>query len=230
VPAICTSPDVPTQLHVLRFDPATNQWSTSFQIPHTSFGGPPAIASYDNKLQIIGVDPSTKVLWRATMTTAEAFSAAAPMPGHYSYSRVSAAVANCKLYIAHRGGATTDVVYNSFNGSSWSADLLVPGVVAWEVAIAERSNYLHLVYRETTGGTGSVPVWWTYFDGASWPTPVTVGGATTYYPPTLANGGPGLVAGMTTYYNSIGSSMTYTQPLPTRPPIGCVVIQPPIGF
>lgn len=211
-----------TQLHVSRFNPSTSQWTASFQIPHTSFGGPPALAAMHSRLHLIGVNPGDKMLWHATMTVAEAFSAAAPMPGHYSNSRVAAAYANCKVYIAHRGGSTSSVVFNSFDGASWTYDQTVPGLTAYEVAIAERGGYLHLVARDASG-TATVPVWWTYFDGAGWPTPVTIPGASTSYPPSLATGGPGLVASFATYHgptgSTIGASASYTLAPPAWPPL-----------
>lgn len=220
-----------TRLWVSRFTPSTGQWSTSFQIPHTSFF-PPALAAFNNRLYLIGVDPSTKRLWSATMTADEVFSASSPMQGHFSASRVSAAVANCKLYIAHRAGNTLEVVYNSFNGSQWGSDQIIPAgaggapIAAAEPVIAERAGYLHLLRRDPTNSTSHVPVWWTYFDGASWASEVTIGSATTYYPPSLTTGGPGLVAITTTFYNSLASTLRYTQPLPPFRPI--CFLQPPI--
>ena len=221
-----------TKLHVSRFTPSTGQWSTSFQIPHTS-PFPPALAAFSGKLHLIGVIPSANKLWHATMTADEVFTPASAMEGHYSASRVSAAVFKCKLYIAHRTSSGLDVVYNSFDGTAWSYDQTIPAgpggapIRAAEPVIAERSGYLHLLHRDTAGGQ-SVPVWWTYFDGATWASEVTLGSASTYYGPSLTTGGPGLVAVNTTYYNSIASSMLFTQAPPIRFPL-CGIILPPIG-
>jgi hypothetical protein len=221
-----------TKLHVSRFTPATGQWTTSFQIPHTSLF-PPALAAFNGKLYLIGITPSNKKLWMATMSADEVFTPASAMEGHFSSSRVSATVFKCKLYIAHRAGSTLEVVYNSFDGTQWGFDQVIPAgpngaaIQAAEPAIAERSGYLHLLHRDNAPISG-VPVWWTYFDGASWASEVTVGSASTYYPPSLTAGGPGLVAINTTYYNSLASSMLFTQPPPIRFPL-CSVILPPIG-
>lgn len=221
-----------TSLAVSRFNPATAQWSPHFQISHTSFG-PPALAAFNSRLYLIGVDPASKMLWSATMTSTEVFTSASPMNGHYSHGRVSAAVFNCTLYIAHRAGSTSTIVYNSFNGTQWGFDQTVPagptgaGILG-EPVIAERAGYLHLLHRRNDSSSG-VPVWWTYFDGTSWASEVTIPGASTFYPPALTHGGSGLVALTTTYYNSLASSLQYAQPLPPRIPPGCFVIQPPIG-
>ena len=211
----------PTRLWVSRFSPATGQWSTTFQIPHTSIQ-PPALAAFDNRLHLIGVTPGTKQLWSATMTTDEVFTPSSLLSGQFSASRVSATLFACKLYIAHRAGTTTEVVYNSFDGAQWTYDQTIPAgpggasLLAAEPAIAERSGFLHLVHRDNAPISG-VPIWWTYFDGNSWASEVTLGQASTFYPPSLTAGGPGLVAIATTYYDSLASSLLYTQPLPRFP-------------
>ena len=221
-----------TKLWVSRFTPATGQWSTSFQIPHTSYY-PPALAAYNGRLYLIGVTPSDKKLWMASMSTDEVFTPSTPMDGHYSASRVSAAVYNCKLYIAHRAGTGMPVVFNSFDGASWTYDQYIPvglggaPLQAAEPVIAERSGYLHLVHRDSAAG-GDVPVWWTYFDGATWASEVTLGTATTAYGVSLTQGGAGLVAVLTTSYNSIASSMQFSQSRPIFFPLCSVVLPPPI--
>lgn len=224
---------VQSRLWLSRFSPSTGTWSTSVQLSHTSAYGPPAIAAYSGRLYFIGVTPSSNKLWMASMNSAETITAASPMEGHYSASRVSAAVFSCRLYIAHRAGTTSTVVYNSFNGSSWTYDQTIPAgaggaaITAHEPVIAERSGYLHLLHRNTTGGTGHSPVWWTYFNGGTWASELSLGSSvSTYYPPSLAQGGAGLVAITTTYYNSLASSLQYTQALPLYPPL--CGISPPI--
>lgn len=215
------------KLWVARFNPATNSWGVPFQISHRSFAGPPAMAAFNGVLQIIGVNPTDKRLWRATMSTSEAFTPEAPMAGHYSYSRVSAAVRSCKLYIAHRAGAGTNVVYSSFNGTSWTADQTIPAgpagapVAAFEPVIAERSGYLHLMYMEHSTQTVDRPLWWTYFNGTSWPSAVTVGTTKSYHSLALSTGGSGLVSA----FMPIGTGsyvMEYAQSLPIRQPLPCV--------
>ena len=222
-----------SRLTVTRFNPATNTWSASFSTPYTSYGGPPAMVAYNGVLQLIGVDPSTKKLWRATMSTSEAFSAPVPMEGHYSYGRVSAAVQGCKLHIVHRAGSGTTVVHNFFNGTGWTYDRTIPAgrngaaLQALEPVIAERSGYLHLVHRDLDNGApyADAPMWWTYYNGASWPLAVTLPGGS-FASPSLSTGGSGLVALTGQFANSQGTSMEYAQSLPIRQPLPCVA--PPL--
>jgi hypothetical protein len=224
----------PTRLWLSRFDPATNAWSAAYQLAFTSYGGPPAMVAYNGALQLIGVDPSSKKLWRATMNSSETFSAAVPMDGHYSNSRVSAAVSGCRLYIAHRGGATSTVVYNAFNGSSWDFDRTIPAgpggaaIQDDEPVIAERSGYLHLLFVPYGSAIDS-KIQWTSFDGSSWAPAVQLNQPTTYGP-SLTTGGSGLVAVAATYYNSPGVTLEYVQALPSRLPLPCFVLEPPPIF
>ena len=220
------------KLWVKRFNPATNTWSASTSIPHQSAYGPPAIVAYNGVLQLIGIDPSTKKLWRATMSTSDAFTPAVLMEGHYSYGRVSAAVQGCKMHIVHRAGSGTTVVHNFFNGTAWTYDRTIPAgpggaaIQAAEPVIAERSGYLHLVHRTTANNTPDASVWWTYYNGSSWPSEVSLPGAASYYPPVLTTGGSGLVLVNTKYYDSQAISMEYAQSLPPYQPLPCVA--PPV--
>jgi hypothetical protein len=117
-------------------------------------------------------------------------------------------------------------------GGAWTYDRTIPAgpggaaIAAYEPVIAERAGYLHLLRRDTSGSTSNVPVWWTYYNGSSWPSEVSVGTATTYYSPSLTSGGSGLVAVDTLYYNSPGVSMEYAQSLPPFQPLPCLA--PPV--
>lgn len=221
------------RLSVTRFNPSTNTWSSSYSISHSSFGGPPAMVAYNGVLQLIGVDATTKKLWRSTMSTSEAFSAPVPMEGHYSYSRVSAAVQDCKLHIVHRAGGGTTVVHNFFNGTGWTYDRTIPAgrngaaIQAYEPVIAERAGYLHLIHRDLANGApnADAPVWWTYYNGVSWPSATTLPGGS-FANPSLSTGGSGLIALTGQSSNNQGTSMEYYQPLPLLPPRPCIA--PPI--
>jgi hypothetical protein len=224
--------DGATNLWLSRFSPATQTWSPNYQLSYSSKGGPPAIAAYGGVLRFVGVDPSTSQLWTATMTTAEIFSAAQALPGQYSSSRVSAAVYGTKLmpaalFIAHRAGSTTDVVYNWFNGTSWGTDQTIPaggagGVLqATEPVLASTGGYLHLIHRRP----GSNYVWWTYYNGTSWPGEVTLGNRSTSYDPSLCSTTNGMMLVTTTddTWNWVIESrflwtQTYTNPAPVFDP------------
>lgn len=220
------------RLLLSRFDLGSSTWSAPVMIPLTSHPGPPAMAAFKGALHLIGTQKDSHQLWQATMSTAEVLSLATPMAGHYSNSRVSAAVLGCNLYIAHRGGATADVVYNFFNGSAWSYDRTIPAgpggspVQAWEPAIAERSNTLHLVYRTPT----SDALMWTYLSNGSWPLALSVGTTRSANAPSLASSPDGLIStiltGNTTQSYRV-AAIEYAQAY--RQPVPCDVL-PPIGF
>lgn len=213
---------------ISRFDPASSSWSPSSLLPYTSLG-PPALAAFSGALHLIGVTPGSNQLWQATMSAAEVFSAPLAMAGHYSASRVSAATVKCRLYIAHRAGSGTAVVYNFNDGNGWTYDRYIPAgsgganLVAKEPVIAERSGYLHLIH--TAGANLDEQLFWTYFDGASWALEVSVGSARSTYRPGLTNGGPGLVGVVTPYYNSPGVALEYSQALPPFQ-YPCLIAQP----
>lgn len=181
---------------ISRFNPATQQWTANYQIPYTSFAGPPAIAVYNNLLYFIGTGPYPYPMWYATMTTGESFSRPIAIPGHDSASRPSAAVLFNKLYFAHRWGSTGDIVYGSFDGSTWAAAAHIPGGNAGgtlrgvEPVLAADAGVLHLVHLRPEGDAF---VWWTYFDGCNWAAAeVTIGTQQSSLGPSLTQGGPGL--------------------------------------
>jgi hypothetical protein len=190
---------------ISRMDPATQAWSTNYQIPYTSFGGPPAIVAYNNLLYFIGTGPYPYAMWYATMTADESFSSPQAILGHASASRPSAAVLYGVLYFAHRWGSTGDVVYGTFDGTTWTPPAHVPGgdaggpVRAVEAAIAVDNDILHLVHLRPEGDN---LVWWTYFDGCDWAgSEVSIGTMHSTLDPSLAPAGNGLVM-LTTSDNS----------------------------
>lgn len=211
------------RLWMSRFSPSTNQWSGAFLLSHQSYPGPPALTAFGNQLHLIGTDPTSHQLWQSTMSTSEAFTPPVMLAGQYSNSRISAAVAHCKLYIAHRAGAGTGMVYNTYNGTSWGADRTVPSgtngaaAEAYEPVIAERAGYLHLVYRTPA----TQDLWWTYFNGTSWAAAVSTG-TTTVYGPSISTGGNGLVTMTFGYYPTYpANTMEYSQALPIFLPPDC---------
>lgn len=210
-----------------RFDPATQQWTDNYQIPYTSFAGPPAIVAYNNLLYFIGTGPYPHPMWYATMTAGESFSTPIAIPGHDAASRPTAAVLFNKLYFAHRWGQTGDIVFGTFNGSTWTAATHIPGGNAGgtlrgtEMALAADNGVLHLVHQRPEGVNY---VWWTYFDGCNWAgAEVTLGTQLSTLPPSLADGGPGLVMLTTSndpngQFSSKMVSRTYTHPFSPMPP------------
>ncbi len=234
------SDDGSTDVWLSRFSPASQTWSANYRLSYSSKGGPPAIAAFGSSLRFVGVNPANDQLWMASMDGGEVFTPAQLLSGQYSVSRVSLAVFGTKtmparLFMAHRAGATSDVVYNSFNGASWGADLTIPvgpagaALQATEPVLASSGSYLHLIHRRP----GSDAVWWTYFDGTSWPSEITLGTRTTTYDPSLATTSTGMVLITTTndtWNTHVESrylwSSLYTAPLiffPTAAPAPTVV-------
>jgi len=169
-----------------RFDPATEQWSTNIKLPFTTFGGPPALAAFNNQLYLVGtrqavvyrqgVAVTTYPMWFATMTTAEVFSTAQAM-GQFSASRPSAAAFAGKLYVAHRNQATAEIVVSSLTpGATWSAPAYILAGPAGamirgdDVQIAATNGFLHLVHRTFDSNL----TYWTYFDQCNWVPEVTI--------------------------------------------------------
>jgi len=221
-----------SQTWITRFDPATEQWSPNFQVPYIRFVGPPAIVAYNNRLYFIGTTPSF-AMWVASMSTAEVFTTATTIPGHTSASRPSAAVYNGVIYVAHRNGQTGDIVTGTFDGAHWTGPTAVPAgtngatIRGVDPVLATRNNFLHLVHRRPESNY----VWWTYFDGCSWPAEITINNLQSTYDPSLTTGGPGLVLTTTSdnTWNGIIESRkifisTYNQPVPRFPPPPCSVI------
>lgn len=198
---------------ISRLDPATEQWSSNYQIPYASFAGPPAIAAYNNLLYFIGTRPFPYDMWYATMNTGEGFSAQVAIPGHDSASRPSAAAFKGKLYIAHRWGQTGDVVYGTFDGSAWSNALHIPdgtggALRGLDPVIAADNGTLHLVH---TRPEGTPYVWWSYTDGCTWAgTEVTIDTQQSALPPSLTQGGPGLYMVAAARSSDLTGLLSYT--------------------
>jgi hypothetical protein len=227
-----------SQTWLSRFDPVTEQWTTNFQVPYTSFAGPPAIVAFNNRLHFIGTTPGTFQMWTASMTANELFTTAATLSGHHSASRPSAAVFDGRLYIAHRHGQTGEIVIGSFNGSTWTSPQYVRAgtggapIRGVDPALATNNGFLHLIHRRPETNH----VWWTYFDGCEWPAEVTLNTLQTSYDPSLTQGGPGLILLTTnniTWNGIIESRAIHVSkfnhplsPLPLPPPFCDIVISP----
>lgn len=187
-----------TNVWLSRFNPTTQTWSTNYQLSYYSKGGPPAIAAFNGLLYLAGVDPSTNQVWTATMTTGEVFSARQIRGTEISTSRVSLAVAGnsywpSRLYLTHRHGISTNVVYSSFDGATWSPWQYIAGpsgeaLQSNEPVFGGYNGYLHLVFKRPDSNY----VWWTYLNGSSWPAPITINNLTTTYDPSVGNSTNGL--------------------------------------
>ena len=193
------------QVWMSSFNATTQTWSSNFQLSYASKGAP-AICAFNGLLYIVGVTPSTNQLWMATMNAYQQFSVATPLTAQYSASPVSLAVFQNKMYMAHRAGTTSTVVYNAFDGA-WGLDRnILDGngtpIRAVEPSIAAYDGYLHLVHITGIGASGTY-VYWTYFDGAGWSVETTIGNMTSAtQDPRITAGGTGLVMLTTTAINN----------------------------
>ncbi|MEZ4362078.1 MAG: hypothetical protein R3B48_17960 [Kofleriaceae bacterium] len=188
-----------------RFNPATQTWSTNLQLSYRSKGGPPAIAAFNNRLYFAGVDPTNDRVWTASMSTGEVFSASSLLATDISTSRVSLAVMGSKtiptrLYLAHRHGISTNVVVAKFDGVSWAPWQYVfagptgEALQSNEPVIAGADGYLHMVFKRPDSNY----VWWTYYNGSSWPTAITLNNLTTTYDPSIGTTSRGVTVATTT--------------------------------
>lgn len=229
-----TGSDNSSATYLSRFNPTTETWTTNRSIGFTSFGGPPAIAAYNNKLYLIGISDYPYGMWYATMDVYENFTAQRAIPGHDSASRPSATVAFNKLWFAHRWGQTGDIVYGTFDGSTWSGANHIYGGVnngpiqGLEPVIASDGAVLRLVHRRPN----DTYLWTQSYDGCRWAaTETSLGTQQSSLEPSLASGGPGLVLvserdhddlfGLTAYYQDW---RTYTRnPIFRLPTCGIVI-------
>jgi hypothetical protein len=164
-----------TEVWFDRFDPSTWSWVQDWQVSYTSVGSP-TIAAFGSKLYIIGVTPGSHQLWWATMDTSEKFLPSSLLPGMFSGSPPALAVLNNRLYMVHLAGPSPSagaMVLNSFDGTSWGPDVVIPGgfngpqLTPDQPSIAAYGGVLHLIHRETTAGTGPGSIWWSYYTPAT---------------------------------------------------------------
>jgi hypothetical protein len=207
-----------------RFNPTTQQWSPNTKLAYQSAGST-AIAAFNGRLQIVGVNPANSQLWMASMNTAEAFTPAALLPGQFSGSAPSLAVYAGRIYLAHRAASTSAIVYNSFDGAHWGTEQVVPagflgnGITGATPAIAAHDGYLHLVHTLYEGGGY---IYWTYFDGTTWASEVTIGTLVSWVPPSVTEGGAGLVV-VSVYQPVVG--VRYVQYLQYQTPLPVIIFQ-----
>lgn len=117
------------------------------------------------------------------------------------------------------GDVHSDVIVHgrlSPNGD-WSAGVLSGSggqFAADEVVIAARWNHLHLLRRVPPQGTTPGGVMWSYTSGGLWSAETRLTSASSFYTPSLINGGPGLIAAIEEQ-SHVSSSMIFTQQPPS---------------
>jgi hypothetical protein len=169
-----------------RFNPSTEQWSANTRLAITSDGAP-AIAAFNGGLRIVGLNPGTTQLFTLTMSPGEVFSAPSALDNQHSTGPVSLAPFNGRLFMAR--GTPGGLSINSFDGTSWSTDTAIPAN-ATEGSLASSDGILHLVFARHLTINPYLADWsavyWTYFNGVSWPAPITVGTQQTSFQPRIA--------------------------------------------
>jgi hypothetical protein len=232
-----------TDLWFSRFDPATEQWSTNILLPYTTFGGPPALAAFNNQLYLVGtqehvvtrhgVAVTTYPMWYATMTTAEEFSAAQPIPGQESASRPSAAAFADLLFVAHRNGQTAEIVWSYLApGTAWSAPKFISAgaggaaIQGDDVQIAEANGWLHLVHRRFDSNR----TYWTYFDTCAWAPEAPIDAFSADYALSMNTSPEGLTlarvvnTGLWPYTVNHWFESRFLAPPPPSNPFRCIVV------
>lgn len=179
-----------------RFNAATEQWSANTRLAFTSAGAP-AIASFNGSLRIVGVDPTSSQLYSVTMSASEVFSTPTTISNQFTTGSVSLAPFNGRLFLAR--GTPGGLAINSFDGTAWSGDIVI-GANATEGSLATYGGILHLVFARHLTIDPYIADWsavyWTYFDGVSWPAPITVGTQQTSFQPRIAAIGTTRTAGL----------------------------------
>jgi len=153
-----------------RFNQSTSSWAHGTQLPFQSLGAP-GLAQFGSRLYFVYADPATAQLHMRSMDGNLTLSADQPLAFQFSPSAPALAVFQSRLYMVH--AASGGMVYNSFDGVSWGADLRIPGGLnnanqasPNTPALAAFGANLHLLHNEP--GTGDT-IWWTEFHGGtSW--------------------------------------------------------------
>jgi hypothetical protein len=219
-----------------KFDPSTETWSPNFRLNYTTADGPPAMAAFNGQLYLVGITEDC-AMWWATLNTQDTPSVAKTLVNHLSCYRPSLAAYDGKLYLVHHAGASVGIQISSRTATTfWTPDKYIATGInhttlsGYQPVIASVEGYLHLVVRDSAANW----MWWTYFDGCKWPSPVTLYNWQSTSRPSLTLGGTGLRLAVTsdvTWNGSVESreiSMRefHAPAAPLDPPV-CGVGAPP---
>jgi hypothetical protein len=180
--------------------PIAWRWGHDFLLPYKSVTSP-ALAVYSGSLYVIGSTPRTGQLWQATMSPAESFSAATDIPGQKSPWGSPSLTVYCPgvlcfaptLFMAYRS-STDEVIMSGLqmgrrSSGAWWNPWVVTNVdgthkqTSSQPALAAYQGSLHLVHTDPAQADR---IMWTYYDGASWSTEVSLGGQRMYGSASLA--------------------------------------------
>ncbi|HEX7666814.1 MAG TPA: hypothetical protein VF407_19935, partial [Polyangiaceae bacterium] len=170
---------------------STSPWyfQQDVKLPYTSVASPSLVA-YGSTLYFFGTTPITGQLWMATMDSTGAFSAATDIDGQTSHGVPGATLIpatsqfafNAKLMIAYQSYDASDrIIVSTLSLGLRLPRQPAPTWVSSEVpgqhtdvqpAIAWYGGNVHLVFCEQST---SDLIYWSYFNGTSWSSEVTLG-------------------------------------------------------
>lgn len=196
-----------TAVWFTRLDVTTGIWMQNIKLPVTTLGGPPALTVFNGRLYMAGsreaqvlrngVEVTTYPLWYTSMGTDEQWAPARNITGRESASPPSLAVLGSTMYMAHRDGATGEIVMQKMSvGTGWSAPTKIAAgpygsyIQGNDVQIAAVNGYLHLVHRRFD----SDYTYWTYNRGCDAFAPeVTIDAHSSHWQSSMQVGRTGLV-------------------------------------
>jgi kumamolisin len=155
-------------------------------------GLPPGLAVFNNALTMAwkGVELDDRIFWSTFNGTS--WAPQQVVTGVGTSSGVALAVFNDKLYMAWKGlidlsGATVAddprIWWSAYDGSSWSAEQLVPGLTSTGPRLAAYNNLLYAAWK---GEFDDPRIWWSSFNGTTWAPQEDVPGVGTSVGPSLA--------------------------------------------
>lgn len=187
-----------------RFDPITETWTENKKLPLATDVGAPAIAGFDGRLWIVGgwaIDQwGHNQIWAATMTPDGTVGGPVTLNSRITGHRPSLAVFAGKLFMSYDNNNSNYTMTHTAGtlAASWSNPSAVSSgpsgtpAAGWDARLAVAGGYLHLVH--TLPGNRPLDTYWTYWNQCKWAPEVRLPGNTvTNRPPSLTDGGTGLI-------------------------------------
>ena len=156
-------------------------------------GLPPALAVFNGTLTMAwkGVELDDRIFW--STFNGKSWAPQKEVPGVGTSSGTALAVFQDKLYMAWKGlidrsgAAFVDdqrIWWSAYNGTSWSAQQVIPGVAT---STGPRlAVYNNLLYAAWKGEFDDPRIWWSSFNGTTWAPQKDVAGVATSVGPALA--------------------------------------------
>lgn len=228
-----------------RFDPITETWTENKKLPLATDVGAPAIAAFDGRLWIVGgwaIDQfDHNQIWVATMTPDGVVGGPVTLKGRITGHRPSLAVFTGKLFMSFDNKNSNYTMTHTAGSlaTSWSSPRYVSSgpqgtaASAWDARMAVAGGYLHLVH---TRPGQPLDTYWTYWNQCTWAPEVRLPDGRMNRPPSLTDGGPGLILTRETLEGTdIGSGIDWyrvnvTEYTAPPPPLGLPQCGGAVGF